>query len=139
MTAFWLTSAQVEASPMPSGPDFVAQVVSGPRRQAPMTSFTARRKMDRESLTVADIYCGAGGLSTGFATASACWNGAKGQSFDVVFGTDKDKQAMRTFRANHFPDLPFAQEDPRAFCGDVGLVSSERILEAIKPTDRIDV
>ena len=95
--------------------------------------------MDRESLTVADIYCGAGGLSTGFATASACWNGAKGQSFDVVFGTDKDKQAMRTFRANHFPDLPFAQEDPRAFCGDVGLVSSERILEAIKPTDRIDV
>src|SRR5947199_6817318 len=95
--------------------------------------------MDRKTLAVADVFCGAGGLSTGFASANAWWDDAQGEGFDVVFATDRDKQAIRTFRANHFSNVSLDQEDPRAFCGDVSLVNAERVLAATRPIDKIDV
>lgn len=95
--------------------------------------------MDRNMLTVVDLYCGAGGLSTGFATAKTWWKEAKQEGYKIVFATDRDSQAMQTFRVNHFSDIPSNQGDPRAFCGDVGLVNSGRILEAAHPVSQIDV
>ena len=41
--------------------------------------------------TVIDLFCGAGGLSKGFLDAG----------FDVLFGIDNDKAALRTFELNH--------------------------------------
>ncbi len=42
-------------------------------------------------MKVADLFCGAGGISEGFRTAG----------FDIVFGLDKKKDACRTFLKNH--------------------------------------
>jgi DNA (cytosine-5)-methyltransferase 1 len=95
--------------------------------------------MNRKTLAVVDLFCGAGGLSTGFASASAWWEGAPQAGYDVVFSTDRDKQAMQTFRANHFPEIPSDREDPRAFCGDVSLVNFDRILTAAHTIKQIDV
>lgn len=43
-------------------------------------------------LKVADIFCGAGGLSYGF---------AKSDFFDIVFATDIDKDALHSYALNH--------------------------------------
>jgi DNA (cytosine-5)-methyltransferase 1 len=93
----------------------------------------------KKTLAVADIFCGAGGLSAGFANAQAWWNGAQGEHFEIVFATDRDKQAMRTFRASHFPEVTLEREDPRAFCGDVSLVNARQVLAATKPVGQVDV
>jgi len=45
----------------------------------------------RVPLKVADIYCGAGGLSEGFRLAG----------YEIVFGLDKDEDSVATFRRNH--------------------------------------
>jgi DNA (cytosine-5)-methyltransferase 1 len=95
--------------------------------------------MYRKTLVVADLYCGAGGLSTGFAEAGAWWNNPQGEGYKVVFATDRDKQAMETFRSNHFQETSLGQEDPRAFCGDVSFVNARRILSAAHPAQQIDV
>lgn len=95
--------------------------------------------MERKTLAVADVFCGAGGLSTGFSNARACWSDAEAACYSLVFATDRDKQAMRTFRANHFPDVPLDREDPRAHCGDISFVSSAQVLAAAHPSKQIDV
>lgn len=50
---------------------------------------------------VLDLFCGAGGLSYGFECAG----------FNVVLGIDNDKQALETFKANHYGS--------KTFCGDI--------------------
>src|SRR5437879_735285 len=42
-------------------------------------------------LAVADLFCGAGGISEGFAAAG----------FEVIYGVDSDTNAVETFQANH--------------------------------------
>lgn len=50
---------------------------------------------------VLDLFCGAGGLSYGFECAG----------FNVVLGIDNDKQALETFKANHYGS--------KTICGDI--------------------
>lgn len=57
--------------------------------------------MPKTILTVADIYCGAGGLSAGFASAVASWRNNRGENFDIVYGLDRDPHAVETFNAYH--------------------------------------
>jgi DNA (cytosine-5)-methyltransferase 1 len=54
----------------------------------------------KRALTVVDLFCGAGGLSTGFRKAG----------FRTVLGIDKDKRAIETFIVNH-PESKAIQED----------------------------
>jgi len=93
----------------------------------------------QETLSVADVFCGAGGLSNGFTKAKASWDERTAFGYSVAFATDKDRLAMRTFRANHFPEIPLSNDDPRAYCGEVTSVDSDRILTAAHPLPRIDV
>jgi DNA (cytosine-5)-methyltransferase 1 len=90
-------------------------------------------------LSVAEIYCGAGGLSAGFKTATAWWHGAVGQGFDVIYGVDRDKDAISTFRAFHFPDKKKESLETIAPCKDVTAVTAAEILAAIRPRRRVDV
>jgi DNA (cytosine-5)-methyltransferase 1 len=69
--------------------------------------------------TAVDLYCGAGGTSTGAAQAG----------IDVRYGLDYDKNAVASFAANH----PDAYGD----CRDVAAVTGKEILE-LAQTDRID-
>ena len=86
-------------------------------------------------LTVVDVFSGAGGLSTGFSSAV----GPSGERYEVVYAVDHDKQALDTFRLNHFTDASTAKDDPRACCDDVQRVNKKRILKAIYPRKRVDV
>ncbi len=54
--------------------------------------------MSDGSLSCIDLFCGAGGLSEGFASAS----------FHLVSATDMDAPSARTFRNRH-PDTPFVE------------------------------
>jgi DNA (cytosine-5)-methyltransferase 1 len=45
----------------------------------------------RDALRVADLFCGPGGLSEGFRLAG----------FEIVYGLDKKRDAVETFRVNH--------------------------------------
>jgi DNA (cytosine-5)-methyltransferase 1 len=92
-----------------------------------------------KKLTVVDVFAGAGGLSTGFSKAVASWRGAKGEGYEVIFAADHDRQAMRTYRANHFADASSDRDDPRVCCDDVSQVDAKRILAAIRPHKRVDV
>jgi site-specific DNA-cytosine methylase len=56
-------------------------------------------------LAVADIYCGAGGLSAGVSSARFTSDDGTVAGFEVVFGVDRVGNCMRSFRRNHFPDL----------------------------------
>src|SRR5262249_8411606 len=78
---------------------------------------------------------GAGGLSTGFARAI----GRDDEKYKILFAVDRDKQAMQTFRANHFPEIVLDADDPRAFCDDVKEIDADRILAVIHPRRCVDV
>lgn len=96
--------------------------------------------MNRRTLVVADIFCGAGGLSTGFATASPFWDNSRGEGYQIAFATDKDKQAMQTFRANHFRNTLVGEDDQKGcFCGDVGLVDGDRVRSSLPKGRQVDV
>lgn len=95
--------------------------------------------MTVKPLTVAEIYCGAGGLSAGFKTANAFWKGNHKQHFKIVYGVDKDKDAMATFREFHFPGVEKERLELIAPCKDVGEVTADEILEAIRPRRRLDI
>jgi DNA (cytosine-5)-methyltransferase 1 len=92
------------------------------------------KRTNHKLLTVVDVFCGAGGLSTGFLAA----RGELGEHYDIVFAVDHDQHAMRTYRANHFADQP-ADQCPRACCDDIGKVDAARILSVIRPRKHVDV
>lgn len=98
-----------------------------------MTKGSKRRK--KTILTVADAFAGAGGLSAGFAMA----RGPGGERFKVVYAVDRDKQAIATYRTNHFPNLSIEDRESIVLCDDVKNVDAERIRAAIAPRKRIDV
>src|SRR5438105_1940153 len=76
-------------------------------------------KADSNRKTAIDLYCGAGGTSTGAALAG----------IDVRYGLDYDKNAVASFSANH----PNAYGD----CRDVASVTGKEILELAR-TDHVD-
>ncbi|MDS0278039.1 DNA cytosine methyltransferase [Halomicroarcula sp. S1AR25-4] len=64
--------------------------------------------------TVLDVFCGAGGFSTGFEQAG----------FDVLAGIDADNDALATFYANHDSDaynLNVGELSPAEVCDAVGI------------------
>lgn len=69
--------------------------------------------------TAIDLYCGAGGTSTGAAAAG----------IDVRYGLDYDKHAVTSFSANH--------KGATGDCRDVAAVTGKEIL-GLARTDRID-
>lgn len=74
----------------------------------------------KRGLNVIDLFCGAGGLSTGFSRAG----------FNVVVGVDSNERAIETFLANH--------SESQAILGDVTKLSSRDILEKTG-LEKIDV
>jgi DNA (cytosine-5)-methyltransferase 1 len=90
-------------------------------------------------LTLADIYCGGAGLSSGFKAAEAWWPNARGERFEVVYGVDRDKNAIETFRRVHFPELTREQLDLVAPCKNIDDITAKDILEAIQPHERVHV
>lgn len=90
-------------------------------------------------LTVVDLFCGAGGLSSGFTSAKAQWRDNRGEHFQIVYGVDRDADAMTTFRAAHFPHLDLAQQKIVAPCEDITRISREDILKVIRPHNQVDV
>src|SRR5947208_3040661 len=95
--------------------------------------------MKQRPLSVAEIYCGAGGLSAGFKAATAWWSGDPNQRFRIMYGVDRDKDAISTFRTFHFHDRKKESVEIVAPCKDVTKVSGAEILAAIKPRRRLDV
>jgi DNA (cytosine-5)-methyltransferase 1 len=95
----------------------------------------SRTRPTRRELTVVDIFAGAGGLSSGFAAA----RGTGGERYKILFAVDRDRQAMQTYRANHFSDISLEVEDQRVCCDDIGMVDAKRIAKAIHPQKRVDV
>ncbi len=97
--------------------------------------------MSEQVLTVADIYCGAGGLSAGFASSRHILPNGESARYEIVFGIDKDKDAMRTFREYHFPDVEDPDREILAPCIDIAEVTAERILDAVRLAgyDQLDV
>lgn len=96
--------------------------------------------MTQKLLTVADIFCGAGGLSAGFKNAVAWWPNNNGEKFEIAYGVDHDKDAIKTFRVFHFPQS-VEQEylETVAPCKDIKKVMAASILEAIRPQEQIDM
>lgn len=68
--------------------------------------------MSNGKLRVADLFCGAGGLSQGFVNAG----------FEVVLGVDHDQDSCETFRHNH--------PDAVVLCEEINGDSPERIAAA---------
>lgn len=99
--------------------------------------------MEPRSLSVVDIFCGAGGLSAGFQLAEARWSNNKGERFEAVYGVDRDKDAIQTFRASHFPGITQEQLDDIAPCRVLkrDAVSSEaaHIRQVIHPRETVDI
>src|SRR4051794_26308765 len=96
-----------------------------------------RAKMPAQPLIVADIFCGAGGLSAGFAAAHAWWSGNSGERYQIAFGVDKDPDAIRTFRSYHFPDLSADRLEQVTPCKEIAdiTVMAASIRAAIRPYD----
>jgi DNA (cytosine-5)-methyltransferase 1 len=90
-------------------------------------------------LTVAEVYCGAGGLSAGFKQAKARWKGNCGERFEIVYGVDRDREAISTFRDYHFPGRDPDFLNAVAPCKDVSSVTAKEVLATIKPQRRLDV
>lgn len=93
----------------------------------------------RRPLVLADIFCGAGGLSAGFKQAKAWWPDSRGEGFEIAYGIDNDKDAIKTFRKFHFPDVEQDHLKIVAPCQDIKDVSSESIREAIRPWENVDI
>jgi len=77
-------------------------------------------------LNVADIYCGAGGLSAGFGKAELLASPNQSARFEIVYGLDKDQNAVNTF--NDYHARAFGKNDI-AEAIPVSKVSKRRILE----------
>lgn len=92
----------------------------------------------KKSLIVVDIFCGAGGLSAGFANALAWWPENNGERFEIVYGVDHDKNAITSFRAFHFPHEK-EKLDIVAPCKDIKDITAKDILEAIHPNEQVDI
>jgi len=90
-------------------------------------------------LTVAEIYCGGGGLSAGFKLAEAGWTNNEGEKYEIVYGVDRDKDAIKTFRTFHFPCLDEQHLEVVAPCKDIKDVTAQSILEAVEPHGTLDV
>ena len=101
--------------------------------------LSRKSKRTRPPMTLADIYCGAGGLSSGFARAKAFWPGNKGETFKVLFGVDHNLDAIKSFRNYHFANQNEATKELMAPCQDVTKVTKESILKAIKPRRKLDI
>jgi DNA (cytosine-5)-methyltransferase 1 len=66
---------------------------------------------------VAELFCGCGGLSTGFRETGR---------FDVVLGNDVKPEALRTFEENH------AESSPEIISGDIRQVPTEEIEKRLR-------
>lgn len=71
-----------------------------------------------DSPTAIDLFCGAGGLSTGLE-----WAG-----FDVLLGIDNDQKAAETYQMNH---------DSEVVCGDVSEITPDSISVDISEVDLV--
>lgn len=74
---------------------------------------------NRQELTLADFFCGAGGLSLGFIQ----------EGFNVKLASDIEDVCIQTYMYNH-PDLPsdrLIQEDIREFINDIGSYIDEPV------------
>jgi DNA (cytosine-5)-methyltransferase 1 len=67
----------------------------------------------KKGLNVIDLFCGAGGLSTGFRQAG----------FNILLGIDNDKDALETFKLNH--------PESKIFCGDISKITKKEIKKII--------
>lgn len=76
-------------------------------------------KKKKEPFTVAELFCGCGGVSHGF------WQTRR---FKTVFGNDVKKHALRTFELNHTHDefAPFVLQD------DIRTVTDASIVDALQ-------
>src|SRR5437868_5106995 len=93
-------------------------------------------------LTVADIYCGAGGLSAGFSLASiANASGAEcpPERFQVAYGLDHNCDAIRSFRHFHFRGVDETALEIVSPCKDIKDVTSASILAAMPLGRQVDV
>lgn len=81
-------------------------------------------------LTVADIYCGAGGLSAGFARSQIALPDGTRSQYQLVYGIDKDCDAIRSFRNSHFNNLSESELNTVAPCADIAAVIPQTILDA---------
>lgn len=88
--------------------------------------------MNNRVLTVADIYCGAGGLSAGFVNAVARSVEGVEVRYELVYGIDRDPAAMQTFRSYHFSGLAEEELEIVAPCTDIAEVTPESILDAVR-------
>lgn len=82
-------------------------------------------------LKLIDIYCGAGGLSAGF--ASALYRDTTGEDigFQVTYGIDNNADAIRSFRSVHFADIDPDLQQIFAPCIDIKHVTADSIQAAI--------
>lgn len=74
---------------------------------------------ERRQYTVAELFCGCGGLSHGFARSG---------HFRVVLGNDIKKAALRTFVHNHSRN----QNPPEILEGDIRSISTQQIEDALR-------
>jgi DNA (cytosine-5)-methyltransferase 1 len=81
-------------------------------------------------MNVADIYCGAGGLSAGFARASLRPVDGRREGYRIVYGVDRDPDAISTFRQNHFRRRAESKAERAAPCRTVVGLTGEAILRA---------
>jgi DNA (cytosine-5)-methyltransferase 1 len=92
--------------------------------------------MKAPQLTVADLYCGPGGLSAGFVNARASWLHNHNEQFQIAYGLDKDPDAVATF--NRYHARTNGAQTKVAECRPVSEVSGKSIL-AYAEVDAIDV
>ena len=81
------------------------------------------RKGRKGHYSVVDLFCGAGGLSTGFSR----------RGFKLLFAIDNSSEAIDTFRLNH-PEL----SEDNIFLGDIGGLIGKR-LNSVVLNNRVDV
>ncbi|GAB7217177.1 DNA cytosine methyltransferase [Dickeya oryzae] len=75
--------------------------------------------MNSKKYTLAEFFCGCGGTSRGFTRSGR---------FNVAFGNDVKREALRTFEFNHaFDDIP-----PSTVCEDIRLLDIDTIHHALK-------
>lgn len=76
------------------------------------------QNISRSKYTVAELFCGCGGFSHGFSGS---------RRFDVVFGNDIKKAALKTFQINHSCE----RGTPEVIEQDIRAVSTNEILKAL--------
>lgn len=94
----------------------------------------SRKHRSSKTLNLIDVFSGAGGLSAGFSAA----RGDSGERYEVLFAVDHDKQAMRTYRANHFGSRS-ERDEPRACCDEIEQVDAARVRSIVGRRKRVDV